>query len=105
MPGRTADGNHVVFGHTPPHTGVFARFALAIAVGYWLGRVLPHFRGGPWAEIEPCATQQNGEPLYDESSERGVESDDSLRAGRHLLKAECDLFDEYFRAERLQESR
>lgn len=35
-------------------------------------------------------------PLYDESSEPGVEFGDSLRAGRHLFKAKCELFDESF---------
>ncbi|MEX0679705.1 MAG: carboxylesterase family protein [Pirellulales bacterium] len=43
-------------------------------------------------------------PVYDESSEPFLEFGDSVGAGSHLLKSECDFFDDYFRAKRAQES-
>jgi para-nitrobenzyl esterase len=61
---------------------------------------------GTWVRFATTGDPNGGNlpawPVYDESAEPYLEFGETVRAGKHLLKAECDFFDDYYRAQRVQ---
>jgi para-nitrobenzyl esterase len=59
---------------------------------------------GAWVRFATTGNPNRGEhptwPTYEPSAERYLEFGDTVRPGEHLLKVECDFYDQYMAAQR-----
>jgi para-nitrobenzyl esterase len=71
-------------------------------------RALAEAMAGCWVRFANSGDPGGGDlpawPVYDEAKQPHLEFGESIRAGKNLLQAECDFFDDYFRAQRAGES-
>lgn len=69
-------------------------------------RELAQAMSGCWVRFATSGNPGDGQlpdwPMYDEQKQPYLEFGETIRTGHDLLDAECDLFDEYFRARRAQ---
>jgi para-nitrobenzyl esterase len=61
---------------------------------------------GSWLRFATTGDPNGGKlppwPVFEEPGEPYLEFGETVRAGKQLLKAECDFFDDYYRAQRVQ---
>jgi para-nitrobenzyl esterase len=71
-------------------------------------RALAEAMSGCWVRFAAGGDPNGGDlptwPVYDQSDKPHLEFGTPIRAGKNLLGAECDFFDDYFRAQRAAKS-
>jgi para-nitrobenzyl esterase len=87
---------------------VFDNLAQASRPAEAADAALAEAMSGAWVRFATSGDPNGGQlpqwPVYDAADERYLEFGDTVRAGQHLLKAECDFFDTHYAAQRSAEA-